>query len=344
MTGIVIGTRGWPWRAVVTDAGTVAPTDGSPPLEWWIAADDRWHEPAREASRRQQRVLGAPVVETSVAVPGGDVVHRAYAAVAGAGAAAVVELENRSRLPVAVAFSRHDVDSGRPRAVPPPGAPPAAATVVPVAHGATVRVVAGGGAAPSSVPAAEVVARGWVAQTQAAARYDVPARTLVEAVVAARSDALLDAVDPLDDVGRLLAVAERVALGDDAEPWVDDVVERAVAVAKGVRGGEAAWDAAARSTPPSSSWSAPGSGAAPPMWLRSATGWCRSVPIPRMRRPASAWWPGCSAGWCAPMGAASICSPASRMRGPARGSRFTVPTQEGPSWAWRSGGTASARR
>ncbi len=36
-------------------------------LDWWVAADDRWHTPRDEPSVRQRRVLGAPVLETRAA-------------------------------------------------------------------------------------------------------------------------------------------------------------------------------------------------------------------------------------------------------------------------------------
>jgi hypothetical protein len=75
-------------------------------LDWWIGADDRWHLPSREAAVRQSLVGGAPVVETAMRVPGGDLVHRVWAARDSvAGEVVVVEIENASRLPVAVALS-----------------------------------------------------------------------------------------------------------------------------------------------------------------------------------------------------------------------------------------------
>ena len=46
----------------------------------------------------------APVVETFVRVPGGDVVQRAYGAAVAAGAVVVVDIENRSPVPLTVAL------------------------------------------------------------------------------------------------------------------------------------------------------------------------------------------------------------------------------------------------
>ncbi len=235
----VIGTLGSPWRAEVNDWGALAPDDGSATVDWWVAADDRWHLPASEASRRQRRMLGAPVIETVVGVPGGDVVHRAYA-VADGGGAPVIELENRSPLPVAVAFSRADVVTGRPLGPLPPDAPVGALVVVPLGHRSTVRVGIAA-ALNANVAPAEQVARGWVAQTSAGARFEVPDEPLTERIVAARADVLLATPDPADPVPYVLAVAERCRLGAVAEPWVTGVADAAIAVAKGARRG-ASWD------------------------------------------------------------------------------------------------------
>jgi hypothetical protein len=247
-SGTVIGTLGSPWRATVTSWGALAPSDGSPPLDWWVAADDRWHTPATEPSRRQHRVQGTPVVETVIGVPGGDIVHRAYA-VADGGGAPIVEVENRSSLPVAVAFSRSDALTGRPLAPLPPDAPVGAAIAVPIGHRSTVRV--GLARAPSATtPSAEQVARGWVTQTEAATRFVVPDDGLASRVVAARADALLADVSAFrsggdgDIIELVLTVAERCRLGDDADAWVPEVARAAVAIAKGARHG-ATWDAVA---------------------------------------------------------------------------------------------------
>jgi hypothetical protein len=229
MTGVVIGTLGSSWRATVTETGAVVPSNGEPALDWWVAADDRWHTPGDEPSRRQRRMRSAPVVETVVAVPGGDVVHRAYAVPAGSATAVAVELENRSSLPVAVAFSRSDVATGRPLAPVAPGAPPGAAVAVPIGHRSTVR-------------AADQVARGWVAQTETGTRFVVPDDALLERVVAARCDALLTVPGDDDAVARVLAIAERVRLGESPAPWVDDVAAGAAAVVRAARRCGAGWD------------------------------------------------------------------------------------------------------
>lgn len=111
------------------DAGAIADVDGAGgvqmrgaewSLDWWVGAEDRWHHPSREAAVRQSTRGAAPVVETAMRVPGGDVVHRAFAVRATAPVAAaradgadgetwadsavVVEVENSTFVPVALAL------------------------------------------------------------------------------------------------------------------------------------------------------------------------------------------------------------------------------------------------
>jgi hypothetical protein len=75
-------------------------------LDWLVGAGDRWLEPATAtgATITQHRPGGLPVVETSLRVPGGQLVHRAWCATVAGGGVAVVEVENRSRDAVALAF------------------------------------------------------------------------------------------------------------------------------------------------------------------------------------------------------------------------------------------------
>ena len=91
--------------AVVDPAGLVTPTPGGWSLDWWIGADDRWHLPSREAAVRQRLVDDAPVVETAMRVPGGDVLHRVFAVRDGDEEVVVVEVENATPVPVALAFA-----------------------------------------------------------------------------------------------------------------------------------------------------------------------------------------------------------------------------------------------
>ncbi|MDY7101219.1 MAG: hypothetical protein S0880_08530 [Actinomycetota bacterium] len=97
-------------RALVDPAGLVV-TEGRGSIDWWVGGDDRWYVPAREASVRQRLVDDTPVVETSLRVPGGDVVHRAAAARDLDGCEVVViEVENQSSVPVALALAVRPFD------------------------------------------------------------------------------------------------------------------------------------------------------------------------------------------------------------------------------------------
>jgi hypothetical protein len=222
VTGVT-GVLGRPWRADVTRWGAIAPRDGSPTLDWHIAADDRWHSPRSEEAVRQRRLSGTPVFETRMRVPGGDAVHRTWSA-ADAGGWTVVEVTNESPLPFACAFTRADIATSRPPAeVPIAGIElPAASVVLPVGHRASVTVglghddSRGGRQLPRSLASADAVARGWLTRAERASRLVVPDQRLVEALVAARCDILLGGLPgPAEDpVAFLLTAGELVRLGE----------------------------------------------------------------------------------------------------------------------------------
>lgn len=105
-------------RPIVDRAGMVSPGPGRPSIDWWVAADDRWHVPARESTVRQSLVRGTPVVETAMRVPGGDVLHRCCVvrlpSAEGGGDAVLIEVENRTGIPFALALALRPFDaSGR---------------------------------------------------------------------------------------------------------------------------------------------------------------------------------------------------------------------------------------
>ena len=102
---ITTGITGSAWRASISPWGRIEPWDDDRPLDWYVAADDRWHVPADEPTVRQQRIDGTPITETRVRVPNGDVVQRIYSVPDGGGLT-IVEVENESTMPVAVAFDR----------------------------------------------------------------------------------------------------------------------------------------------------------------------------------------------------------------------------------------------
>jgi hypothetical protein len=111
---VLLGTVGGAERAVVDPRGAVTPWPAGWSLDWWVGADDTWHLPARAAGVRQRLMGDAPVVETVARIPGGELHHRCWAVAAGEGVpeggAVVVELENASPVPVAVALAVRPFD------------------------------------------------------------------------------------------------------------------------------------------------------------------------------------------------------------------------------------------
>jgi hypothetical protein len=248
------GVVGQTWRADVTETGSVVPWDGSPQLDWFVAADDRWHDPRTDSAVRHWRLGGTAVFETKLRIPNGDAVQRVWS-VADGGGHTIVEVRNDSPLPIAVAFTRADIVTGRPPTdVPIQGIDvPASTVLLPVGHRATVTVAlphgSGSGAPtlPARLPPSDAVARGWTARADAASRLDLPEPSIVDAVKAARCEVLLrGAPHPDDDpVRHLLALGELVRLGEIAER---DAVELAPAVASAVSAvavGDAPWRDAA---------------------------------------------------------------------------------------------------
>lgn len=245
--GRTIGILGSTWRASVTRWGDVRPWDGSTPLVWSIAAEDRWHFPEVESSTRQTSVRGTPVLETRVRIPNGDILQRIWSAAArGGGSAVVIEFINESPSPVAIALSRDDVVSTRtfhyqggterpwPSADRGVERPP---VVIPLAHRASVRIALplGGSLTSDDVDTLadwEAVVRGWESIVDGASRLDVPdvadGTNLADAMRARRCEIALD--PPVaqwrnDDtaVRWLVAHRELVRMGL-ADPEVPDVV------------------------------------------------------------------------------------------------------------------------
>ena len=106
-----IGTIDSGVQATVDPAGLVTLEGATWSLDWWVGAEDRWHLPSAEVAVRQSLVGSSPVVETRLRVPSGDAVHRAYAARGADGREAiVVEVENRSKVPFAVAVAVRPYD------------------------------------------------------------------------------------------------------------------------------------------------------------------------------------------------------------------------------------------
>lgn len=238
-----VGLRGDPCGTV--DASGV-PRLGSyrAPFAWQVAASDRWHDPRSAASIRQRTIDGTPVVETKLAVPGGDIVSRAYAVADQAGAL-VCEFENRSPAAVVVAVPmRHASTSASGAGTAPQGVEMGGdARAFPLAHSSTVRF-----AWPVSRPrwgrtrrldvaslaSADAVVRGWVNASEKASRVSFAAQSLT----AARCTMLLASAREIDElfandpVLAVLCVAERVRMGEPAAAWLDEVALAAESVAR----------------------------------------------------------------------------------------------------------------
>ena len=242
-TGITLGSTGQQARWSISPWGAITPWGQERPatLDWYVAADDRWHVPAQEPTVRQERIEGTPVIETRVRVPDGDAVQRVWA-VSDLGGTVIVEFENESPKPFAIALTGPAVVTERPPAdVPIHGIElPGDAIVLPIGHRATVRIAVPypGATFPpaglTQVPPALAVVRGWTRVVEQASRLVLPDERLVHAVVAARCDLLLEGpVDAADDpVGFLLDVAELVRCGDAPEAWLMEIVEPAERVAR----------------------------------------------------------------------------------------------------------------
>jgi len=104
LEGAVIGDLEGP-TAVVDRFGRIGATDGSWWVEWGVGTADRWRLAHDEVAVRQSRVANAPVYETWLRVPTGDVVQRIASANDGLGRVLVVEFENLSADAVALAVS-----------------------------------------------------------------------------------------------------------------------------------------------------------------------------------------------------------------------------------------------
>ncbi len=170
-------------------------------------------------------------------VPSGDVVQRVYS-IADAGGLTIVEIENESPMPVAVAFDRRDVLTERPIVdVPIDGIDlPATAFVTPLGHRATTRVaiVHGeqrSGPIPAGVASTMQVVRGWSTLTERASRFVLPdgerGSLVAEAITAARCEIALGSIPRGDDdpAGFALALGELVRMGEPPEHWMPELVD-----------------------------------------------------------------------------------------------------------------------
>ena len=239
--GVRIGLRG-DAQATVDPAGVVH-VDGWRGAEcgWWVAASDRWHDPRQEPSVRQRRMDGAPVVETKLAVPSGDVVQRVYA-VADQGGCLVMHISNESPQPVAIAVPTASLSStaAAGAAIPQGVSVPDGVSAFPLAHRSSItfawpmqrsrwtsRRQVASTIDMGLLPSSDQVVRGWVQSGERASRLTV----VSERLVAARSTLLMASAHDIDDLLQsnpaigVLAVGERVRMGDPAREWVSPVAD-----------------------------------------------------------------------------------------------------------------------
>ena len=237
--GVTTGVTGGGWRATVTPWGGIEPWGNDAPLDWHIAADDRWHSPQREAAVRQRRIDGTAVVETRVRIPDGDAVQRVYS-VPDHGGLTIIEVENESPLPIAVAFTHAALRSPRPPTAPIEGITlPEGSVAFPVGHHSTLTVAlahdgSGAGSLRGGLPTAAGVARGWTATVERASRLLLPDAALNERFIAERCElALVGPEHPDNDpVGFLLGVGQLVRMGEKATEWIPDLAHALELAAK----------------------------------------------------------------------------------------------------------------
>ena len=96
-------------ESLLIDEGLIAARPGSWSLDWWVRASDQWVFPSTQAGTRQRLVDGSPVIETTLRVAGGDVVHRVYVAKV-EDESVVFEIENQTSGPVALALAIRPYD------------------------------------------------------------------------------------------------------------------------------------------------------------------------------------------------------------------------------------------
>ena len=88
----------------VSPNGQIGSLGFPPMLHWGVRADDRWHIAKDERAIRQGIAGDEVSVETRLRVPGGDIVHRANSTTYKNSSVVIVEIENQTPLPVALAL------------------------------------------------------------------------------------------------------------------------------------------------------------------------------------------------------------------------------------------------
>ena len=178
--------------ARVDGAGLITPHGTGWSIDWWIGADDRWYFPSREATVRQARLGPGPVLRTSVRIPSGDAHQRVHAAVVAGREVVVIEVENDSPVPVALALAIRPYTVDGSESDGPPQTIRLASSVVTVDGRPALRLPRAPNESGASATAdlADVVTAGdqptWEQQaTNAVVLYPLPHRTTLRFVVPA---------------------------------------------------------------------------------------------------------------------------------------------------------------
>ena len=202
--------------AAVDRGGAVTVADESWSVDWHIGAEDRWHFPNVEAAVRQTRLGPGPVIETAVRIPGGDCVQRVWATRAAQEIVTVIEVENQTATPVALALGIRDGQADATgvrrdgyRLVPERTAndvfPELGAVVVPLPHGTAFRTMlsplkVAGLIDVKALPDAAATQRGWASIVESGASVQLPDSGLTEQFDAARARILLQAHNLANDL------------------------------------------------------------------------------------------------------------------------------------------------
>jgi hypothetical protein len=210
-------------------------------LDWYVAADDRWHDPSTEGTVRQERHGGIPIIETRLRVPGGDILQRIYGIV-DHGGLIVIEFENQSSLPVVVALTRGDVLAQRPASsdVISGISLPRGSVAYPVGHKAALKVaLSSSGCSLKQLPAdlvdAAQLRRGWATALDRASRLVLPDREYCDAVARIRADLLIGGSDVFseiagDPVAYVLTLLELQRLGEKIDQPLAGLVDAAESI------------------------------------------------------------------------------------------------------------------
>ncbi len=99
-----IGSIGIGTVRSVTVSGQISFLHGGSVLHWGVRADDRWHIARGERTIRQGVAGDGVSIETRLRVPGGDIVHRTSSTPYKNSSLVVVEVENETPVPIALAL------------------------------------------------------------------------------------------------------------------------------------------------------------------------------------------------------------------------------------------------